>query len=353
MQRFNREFAIAGRPIGPGRPPYVIAEMSGNHNGSLDRALKIIEAAYQAGADAVKLQTYRADTITIDHDGPEFTVDHPLWKGRTLYDLYEEAHTPWDWHETLFARGRELGITVFSSPFDDTAIALLQSLDAPAYKIASSEIVDPHLIRAAAATGKPLILSTGMATFDEITAAVDAAHDGGCRDLALLHCVAGYPTPYGEAHLANIHELQKAFPCLIGLSDHTLGTAAPIAATALGATIIEKHLTLSRDDGGVDSAFSLEPDELRLLVDETRNMQAAIGEPKFGPKPSEMDSLGNRRSLYIVQDVAAGAALTGDNVRSIRPGAGLPPRHLDDVIGRKAARGLKRGEPLAWDMIED
>ncbi|HBT44428.1 MAG TPA: pseudaminic acid synthase, partial [Rhodospirillaceae bacterium] len=334
-------------------PPYVIAEISGNHGGDLGLALEIMTAAKEVGADAIKLQTYTADSLTIDHDGPGFVVDLPLWKNRKLYEIYQEAHTPWEWHEALFAKGRELGITVLSSPFDDAAIELLESLGAPAYKIASFENVDTNLIAMAAATSKPLVISTGMANLAEITDAVDAARANGCKDLALLHCVSAYPAPFQEAHLANMAELARRFDVPVGLSDHTLGIALPVAATALGAQLIEKHVTLRRSDGAIDSAFSLEPDELATMIAQIKDVHQAVGTVAFGPKPSEVGSVTYRRSLYAVADIAAGEPLTPDNVRSIRPGLGLPPKHLGEIINRRAARDIRRGDPLQWDMIGD
>ena len=344
-------FAIAGRGIGPSQPSYVIAEMSGNHNGDLTRAFAIMQAAKDAGADAVKLQTYTADTLTIDCDGPGFVIEGGLWDRRRLYDLYREAHTPWDWHAPLFAKGRELGITVFSSPFDASAIVLLESLDCPAYKIASFENVDLGLIARAAATGKPLIVSTGLANLAEIEEAVGTARRAGCRDLALLHCVSAYPAPAADAHLAAISDLARRFEVVAGFSDHTPGIAVSIAAVALGADIIEKHVTLKRADGGPDAAFSLEPAELKSLCEGCREAYAARGVADYGPKPSEEGSRIFRRSLYIVEDVTAGAALTEKNVRSIRPGFGLAPKHLPEILGKRAARALKRGTPLNWEML--
>lgn len=339
---------IAGRPIGPGHPPYLIAELSGNHNGDLSRALALVEAAKEAGADAVKLQTYTADTITIDHDGPGFRLEGGLWAGRTLHDLYREAHTPWDWHAPLFARARELGLAIFSSPFDETAVALLEELDAPAFKIASFELIDLPLIRRAARSGRPLILSTGLATLGEIAEGVEAAGD---VPLALLHCVSGYPTPPEECNLRTIPHLAEAFGVTTGLSDHTHGVAVPVAAVAQGATIIEKHFTLSRADGGVDSAFSLEPAEFKAMAEAARTAWAALGRVHYGVEPSEAGGRSYRRSLYVTADIAAGEPLTVGNVRSIRPGFGLEPKHLPAVLGRRAARPLRRGEPLRWDML--
>ena len=342
---------IAGRPIGPDHPPYIIAELSGNHNGSLDRALAILEAAAQSGADAVKLQTYTADTMTIDFDGPGFVVEGGLWDGRRLYQLYEEAHTPWAWHEALFQRGRELGLAVFSSPFDASAVDFLEDLGAPAYKIASFEIVDLPLIAKAASKGKPLIISTGMANLGEIANAVETARNHGDGGLVLLHCVSAYPAKPEEANLRTIEHLAQAFGVPVGLSDHTLGIAVSVAATGLGARAIEKHVTLRRADGGVDSAFSLEPEELAELVQATRTGFAALGQVNYSLTEGEQGSRNFRRSLYVVRDVAANEELTAENVRAIRPGAGLPPKWLRDVLGKRATRPLRRGEPLTLDMV--
>ena len=347
----ERPFAIAGRPIGPDQPPYVIAEMSGNHNGDIGRALALIEAAAEAGADAVKLQTYTADTITIDHDGPGFVIEGGLWHGRRLYELYQEAHTPWDWHPRLFEHAAKVGITAFSSPFDPTAVAFLDSLGAPAFKVASFELVDTPLIGCMARTGKPLIMSTGLATPDDIADAVAAARAGGAEDLVLLHCTSGYPTPASQMHLRTLGDLAARHGTLVGLSDHSLGTAVSVAAVALGACVIEKHFTLARADGGPDSAFSLEPDELARLVKDCRDAWAALGGVRYEEVEAERSSREHRRSLYVVADVHAGAALTEANVRSIRPGHGLAPKHLPEILGRRAARDLKRGEPLAWNMV--
>ncbi len=350
-------FAIAGRPagrpIGPEHPPFIIAELSGNHNGELARALALIDAAAEAGADAVKLQAYTADTITIDHDGPGFRLQGGLWDGRTLHELYSEAFTPFEWHEPLFAHARMRGLICFSSPFDETAIELLEELGAPAFKIASFEAVDLPLIARAAASGKPLIISTGMTSHEEIGQALDTAHKAGTGGAALLHCVSAYPATFAEANLSMIPRLAEDYGCVVGLSDHTPGTAAAVAAVALGARIIEKHFTLARADGGPDSAFSLEPDELKRLVDDCRAAFDALGEASYRRSETEAHNRQFRRSLYVVRDVPAGAVLTKDDVRSIRPGYGLEPAQLPAVLGRTAARALKRGEPLAADMIGD
>jgi N-acetylneuraminate synthase len=344
---------IAGRTIGAGQPPYVIAELSGNHNGEIARAIRLINAAKEAGADAVKLQTYTADTITIDHDGPGFVIEGGLWDGRKLYDLYNEAQTPWEWHPALFAHAAKVGIACFSSPFDLTAVDLLERLRAPAYKIASFEIVDTPLIRYAARTGKPLIISTGMAGADEIRDAVTAAREAGSGGLALLHCVSGYPTPAEEANLARIPALAKNFDAPIGLSDHTLGIEASIASVALGAVIIEKHITLARADGGPDAAFSLEPQELAALVKGVRTAHDALGRADYGRASSEQGNVTFRRSLYVVKDIGAGETFTTENVRSIRPGLGLSPAKLPTILGRRASRAIKRGTPLSFDLVAD
>lgn len=345
------EIEIAGRLIGPNHPPFVIAEMSGNHNGDMGRAIALMEAARRAGADAVKLQTYTPDTMTIDDDGPHFRISGGLWDGYRLYDLYKEAQTPWDWHRHLFDKGRELGLIVFSTPFDETAVDLLENLDAPAYKIASFEAVDHALIRRAARTRKPLIISTGMADLGEIGEAVSAAREAGARDIVLLHCTSAYPAPAAEMHLRTLPDLAQNFEVLSGLSDHTLGTAVAVASVALGASVIEKHFTLRRDDGGPDAAFSLEPEELAQLVRDVRSAWESLGSVNYERKPSEIANLTFRRSLYVVQDIAAGEALTRDNVRAIRPGHGLAPKFLDQVIGRQASTRLARGTALRWDLL--
>jgi N-acetylneuraminate synthase len=335
----------------PGQKPFLIAELSGNHKGDIDRARRMIDAAKAAGADAVKLQTYTADTITLDVDRPEFRLEGGLWAGRTLYELYQEAHTPWDWHPALFAHAAEIGIPIFSSPFDPTAIDLLESLGAPAYKIASFELVDLPLIEKAARTGKPLIMSTGMASLGEVAEAVAAARVAGNDNICLLHCVSGYPTPVEDCDLRTIPHLAQAFDVAAGLSDHTMGVAVPVAAVALGAVVIEKHFTLARADGGPDAAFSLEPAEFRAMADACAAAHAALGSISYALKPSEAGGRSFRRSLYVTADVAAGEMLTGANVRSVRPGLGLPPKHLPDVLGRRATRDLTRGEPLDWTML--
>jgi N-acetylneuraminate synthase len=349
----RREIVIAGRKIGPDHPPFVICELSGNHNGSLPRALAMLDAAAATGADAIKLQTYTADALTLDHDGPDFLIEGGLWAGRRLHELYREAHTPYDWHPALFARARELGVILFSTPFDDTAVALLERLHAPAYKIASFEAVDLPLIRRVAQAGRPMIISTGLASLDEMEQALAAAREGGASEIALLHCVSSYPAPIEEANVRTVPDLARRFGVVTGLSDHTPGTAAAVAAVALGACIIEKHFTLARADGGPDAAFSLEPGEFAALVRDCKAAWAALGEARYDTLGSEAAAAGHRRSLYVVADVAAGEPLTLANVRSIRPGHGLAPRHLPAVLGRKAARPLQRGERLAWDMMTD
>lgn len=346
------EIEIAGRRIGCRHPPYVVAELSANHNGDLDRALAIVEAAARAGADAVKLQTYTADTMTIDHDGPGFRIESGLWKGRGLYELYREAHTPWEWHEALFARARALGMTAFSTPFDESAVDFLEGLNSPAYKIASFELVDLSLIEKAACTGKPLIISTGMAGREEIAEAVATARGAGARQVALLHCTSAYPAPPEESNLRTITDLAERFDVVAGLSDHTEGTIVPVAAIALGAAIIEKHFTLRRSDGGPDAAFSLEPDELSHLTAACRTAWEALGRIVDGPTETERSYLQFRRSLYAVRDIERGERFTAANVRAIRPGYGLAPKHLSTVLEGRATRAVERGTPLARDMVD-
>ncbi|MGL4962309.1 MAG: pseudaminic acid synthase [Inquilinus sp.] len=347
-----QEIAIAGRRIGPDHPPYVICELSGNHNGELARALRMIEAAKATGADAVKLQTYTADTITLDHDGDQFRIKGGLWDGQRLYDLYQEASTPWDWHEALFAKGRELGITLFSSPFDKTAVDLLEGLGAPAYKVASFEVVDLPLVEYIASKRKPMIISTGLANLGEIQEVITTARKGGADGLVVLHCISAYPAPMEDANLRTIPNLAETFGVISGLSDHTMGTAASVTAVALGGSVIEKHFTLARADGGPDSAFSLEPAEFTRLVEDCKAAWAALGAIRYDLKGSEAGNIVYRRSLYVTRDVRAGETLTEANVRSIRPGYGLAPKHLPEVLGRRAARDLARGEPFAWSMVE-
>jgi pseudaminic acid synthase len=351
-ERILPTVTIAGRPVGRGQPPYVVAELSANHGGSIDRALHVMEAAKAAGADAIKLQTYTADTITIDHDSADFTIHGGLWDGRRLYELYEEAHTPWDWHAALFAKGRELGIAVFSTPFDETAVDFLDKLDPPAYKIASFELLDIPLVRRVAATGKPVIMSTGMASPEDITESVGAFNEAGGRDLVLLHCVSAYPTPVDQSNLRRIPELANQFGCPIGLSDHSLGVEVAIAAVALDACLIEKHFTLRRADGGPDSTFSLEPDELRALVRGAKAAFDALGTGTPARAEVEKPSMVFRRSIYVVRDIGAGEPFTDKNVRIIRPGYGLAPREWPNVIGRKARRALSRGTALTRDAVE-
>lgn len=345
------EVIIAGRKIGPDHEPYVICELSGNHNGSLDRALQMVDAAADTGCDAIKIQTYTADTITMDVDRPEFRIHGGLWDGRSLYELYEEAHTPFEWHAAIFERARKRGVTIFSSPFDETAVDLLAGLEAPAYKIASFEAVDLPLIRYAAAKGKPLIISTGMANQAEMTAACDAALAAGAPGVILLHCVSSYPAVFEDANVRTVADMAQRFGVPIGLSDHTPGIAASVAAVAMGACVVEKHFTLARADGGPDAAFSLEPAEFTALTADCKNAWKALGRAHYDTLGSERGSLLFRRSLYVTANVKAGEPLTRANVRSIRPGNGLAPAHLDEVLGKAASRDIARGEPLAWDMV--
>jgi N-acetylneuraminate synthase len=347
------DIQIGQHAIGSGHPPFIIAEMSGNHGQSLDKALRLVDAAAEAGAHALKLQTYTADTMTLDLQDEDFFIrdPHSLWQGSSLYELYQKASTPWDWHKPIFHRALQRGLIPFSTPFDSSSVALLESLDVPCYKIASFENGDLPLIRQVAATGKPLIMSTGTATLEELTEAVEAARSAGCRDLILLKCTSNYPSVAADVNLATIPFLMKHFNCLAGISDHTLGTLVPVAAVALGACVVEKHLTLSREEGTIDAAFSLEPDELKRLVHETELAWQAVGRVCCEPLASEQATRRHRRSLYVVQDVRAGETLTPENVRAIRPNAGLPPKYYDQVIGAVAVRDLPRGTPLSLDMV--
>ncbi len=345
------EIEIAGRKIGLAHEPFVICELSGNHNGSLERALVMLEAAAATGADAIKIQTYTPDTITLDHDSPDFRIEGGLWDGRTLYDLYGEAQTPYEWHAALFAKAKQLGVILFSTPFDETAIDLLEGLDAPAYKIASFEVIDLPLIASVARRGKPMIISTGMANLAEIGDAVDTALQHGAPGVVLLHCVSAYPAPMDEANVRTVPDLAERFGVISGLSDHTPGSAASVAAVALGACVIEKHFTLARSDGGPDSAFSLEPAEFTALTRDCKEAWRALGKVGYDLLGSEQANISFRRSLYVVADVAQGEVLTTAHVRSIRPGFGLAPRHLGEVLGKVAKRDLTRGEAFSWDMI--
>ncbi|XSS64941.1 pseudaminic acid synthase [Pseudomonas sp. B11] len=347
-------FKIGSRSVGAGAAPLIIAEMSGNHNQSLDLALRIVEAAAKAGAHALKLQTYTADTMTLDLDQGEFFIKDPdsLWAGSSLYELYRQAHTPWEWHEPIFARARELGMLAFSTPFDESAVDFLEGLGVPAYKIASFENTDLPLIRRVAATGKPLIISTGMASIAELDESVRAAREAGCRDLVLLKCTSTYPASPANSNLLTIPHLRALFGCEVGLSDHSMGVGVSVAAVALGATVIEKHFTLDRAAGGVDASFSLEPAELASLVVETERAWQAMGQVRYGPTQAEGKSLVYRRSLYVTRDMQAGELFCADNVRAIRPGLGLAPKHYEALLGRRARQALKRGTALDWTLVE-
>lgn len=353
MSSLQPTFQIAGRLIGPNHPPFIIAEMSGNHNQSLDRALAIVDAAAAAGAHALKLQTYTADTITLNVTEGEFFIadSESLWQGSSLYDLYKQAHTPWDWHAPIMARARERGMTVFSTPFDETAVDFLETLDVPCYKIASFENNHLPLIRKAAATGKPLIMSTGMASIADLDEAVQAARGAGCRDLVLLKCTSTYPASPENTHIRTIPHLRELFGCEVGLSDHTMGVGVAVAAVALGASVVEKHFTLSRADGGVDAAFSLEPAELALLVTETLRAWQSLGQVRYGPTVAEQKSLQYRRSLYVAQDMQAGEVFTAANLRAVRPGLGLPPKFYETLLGRRVSRDVRKGTPVSWDLL--
>jgi pseudaminic acid synthase len=337
---------INGRNIGEGFPPFVIAEMSANHNGNIETAFRIIEEAKKCGADAIKMQTYTADTLTLKSDLPDFQITDGLWAGKTLYELYEWAQTPWEWHEPLFEHARKVGITLFSSPFDNSAIDLLEDLNAPAYKIASFEAVDLPLIKYAASTGKPIIISTGMADATEIQEAIDAAREGGCKELAVLHCVSGYPAPAEDYNLRTIPDMIKRFGIVTGLSDHTLDNTTAITSVAMGASIIEKHFTLDRTGGGPDDSFSLEPEELAALCRGAKTAWAALGQVDYGRKYSEQGNVKFRRSLYFVKDMKEGEVITADCVRSVRPGFGLAPKFLTEIIGKILVNDTKKHTPV-------
>ena len=344
--------SIAGRRIAMDAPPYVIAELSANHNGRLDIALKIIEEAKKAGADAVKLQTYTADTITLDCDSDDFKIHGGLWGGKSLYQLYQEAHMPWEWHKPLFDYARKIGITIFSSPFDNTAVDLLEDLNTPAYKIASFEAVDLPLIKYVASTGKPMIISTGMANADEIQEAIDSALSAGCKNLAILHCVSGYPAKSSDYNIRTISDMASRFGCVIGLSDHTLNNTTAITSVAMGASIIEKHFTLDRNGGGADDSFSLEPADLESLCRDVKIAWGALGNVNYECTESEKSNFKFRRSVYFINDLSKGAIVTSQDVRVIRPGFGLKPKFLNDVIGMRLKVDVKRGAPVHWDCLE-
>lgn len=344
-------FTINGRKIGHDQPPYIIAELSANHNGSLDRALETIDMAHRCGADAIKLQTYTADTMTIDCDLPDFRIKGGLWDGYKLYDLYKWAQTPFEWHQAMFEHARNRGVTVFSTPFDESAVDLLERLDAPAYKIASFELTDLPLIRYVANTGKPMIMSTGMASEKEIEEAVVAAREAGCGNLVLLHCISSYPAPMNQANLRQIAELERRFSAIPGLSDHTLGTTASVAAVATGACVIEKHFTLSRADKGPDSEFSIEPDELTNLCKATYDAWSALGQVSYTRQQAEEGSKVFRRSIYFIRDLPAGAIVTNEDIRRIRPGMGIAPKYFESLIGKRLKVAVTRGTATNWDQF--
>jgi len=343
---------IGGIKIGFGYPPYVIAEMSANHNGNIENAYKIIDAAKKSGASAIKIQTYRPDTITLNCQTEEFKISGGLWNGKTLYELYDEAHTPWEWHPQLFEYARKLGITIFSSPFDQSAVDFLESLNVPAYKIASFEAIDLPLIKYVASTGKPMIISTGMANQEEIQEALDTARTGGCKELAILHCVSGYPAPASDYNLRTLSDMINHYGVLTGLSDHTLGNVTAIAAVAMGAVIIEKHITLDRSQGGPDDSFSLEPPEMKDLCDDVMTAWHTLGEINYNYKSSEKSNVKFRRSLYFVKKLTAGELITAEAIRSVRPGFGIAPKHFDSLIGRKVSRDVNYGTPVTFDVLQ-
>ncbi|KER02524.1 pseudaminic acid synthase [Photorhabdus temperata] len=342
---------INGRKIGPNEPPYIIAELSANHNGDINRAIKIMTLAKEAGADAIKLQTYTPDTITMNCDSDEFQINGGLWDGQTLYQLYKSAYMPWEWHIPLFKKAEELSITIFSSPFDFTAIDFLEELNAPAYKVASFEIVDLPLIKRIAQTKKPMIISTGMANEDEILEAINTARENGCEELIVLHCVSGYPAPADQYNLRTISDISRKFNVLSGLSDHTIDNATAVASVALGACLIEKHVTLDRNGGGADDSFSLEPKELQLLCKDTKTAWLSLGNVNYEKTEAEKGNVKFRRSLYAVRDIAKGEKLTPENIKSIRPGFGLPPKYYEDVLGKHANIDIKAGTALKFDII--
>lgn len=348
------EISIGSHRIGRDQPPFMIAELSGNHNGSLQKAKDLILAAKNAKAHAVKLQTYTADTITLDIHSKEFQIDDPasLWKGKNLYELYREAHTPWEWHVPLFKYAKELGIIIFSSPFDETAVDFLEKLDVLCYKVASPEIVDLPLIAKMASTGKPLIISTGGASIEEIEEAVNTAKKSGCHALVLLKCTMSYPANPKDINLRTLPSLSEKFGTLVGLSDHTMGIGVAVASVAFGCCVIEKHLTKARVEGGVDSAFSMEPDEFKLLVEESNKAWQALGKVQYGPLPSEMTAYSHRPSLYFVEDLSAGTKIEAHHVRSVRPGKGLPPKEIEAIIGNTVKKEIKKGTPVSWDLFE-
>ncbi|MBM7572157.1 pseudaminic acid synthase [Aquibacillus albus] len=348
-----KEINLANRKVGEGHSPFIIAEMSGNHNHSLERALEIVEEAAKSGAHALKLQTYTADTMTLNIENPDFVINDEasLWKGNSLYKLYQQAYTPWDWHKPIFDRARELGIIPFSTPFDETAVDFLEKLDVPFYKIASFENTDIPLIKKVASTGKPMIISTGMSTVAELDETVKAAMESGCKDLILLKCTSTYPATPDNTNIMTIPHMRELFNVQVGLSDHTLGTGVAVASVAMGATVIEKHFTLSRKDGGVDSAFSMEPSEMTSLVAETKRAWQALGKVSYGPTDKEKSSLKFRRSIYVSKDIKSGDIFTKENLRIVRPGYGLSPKYYEQILGKQAKNDMKAGTPLTWDNI--
>jgi pseudaminic acid synthase len=348
-----QKISIEGKIIGPGSRPFIIAELSGNHNQSLERALELVELASRSGVHAVKIQTYTPDTMTLDIKENEFWIadEESLWKGTSLFELYQKAYTPWEWHKPIFNRCKELGLVSFSTPFDESSVEFLESLNVPCYKIASFENTDLPLIKKVAATGKPMIISTGMATVSELDETVRVARKEGCKDLILLKCTSSYPASPDDTNIVTIPHMRDLFNCQIGLSDHTLGIGVSLASISFGATVIEKHFTIRRSDGGVDSAFSIEPEEMISLVIESERAWRSLGEVFYGPTEKEVKSLKFRRSLYVVEDIKAGESLTTKNLKALRPGAGLSPRYYETLLGKKVNRNVKRGTPVGWDLI--